>query len=118
MRTPRPQDFAPNTKRVIQPEKLDVADVTPIQPKIILQQEVANSIPVRPVRSENKTEVYPENESVQKREIKRHAFEIYRDQLETLKQMKMKLMMQGNSTSMSEMVRQAIDTFIQDNKST
>ena len=51
-----------------------------------------------------------------KRERKRHPFDIYRDQLEKLQQMKSDYMMKtGEMKSMSEMVREALDTYI-DNK--
>ena len=51
-----------------------------------------------------------------KRERKRHPFDIYRDQLEKLQQMKSEYMMKtGEMKSMSEMVREALDNYI-DNK--
>ena len=51
-----------------------------------------------------------------KRERKRHPFDIYRDQLEKLQQMKSDYMMKtGEMKSMSEMVREALDRYI-DNK--
>ncbi len=49
----------------------------------------------------------------QKRLIKRHAFEIYEDQLETLKKRKAEAMLSGQEKSMSEMVRNAIDRFLE-----
>ena len=57
---------------------------------------------VRPVRTPTK------------REIKRHPFDIFRDQLESLQQLKSNHMMEtGEMKSMSEMVREALDTYIQ-----
>ena len=51
-----------------------------------------------------------------KRERKRHPFDIYQDQLEKLQQMKSDYMMKtGKMKSMSEMVREALDNYI-DNK--
>jgi hypothetical protein len=51
-----------------------------------------------------------------KRERKRHPFDIYRDQLETLKQLKSEHMMKtGEEKSMAEMVREALDTYIHSN---
>jgi len=48
-----------------------------------------------------------------KRERKRHPFDIYRDQLEKLQQMKSEYMMKtGEMKSMSEMVREALDNYI------
>jgi len=52
-----------------------------------------------------------------KRERKRHPFDIYRDQLEKLQQMKSEHMMKtGEMKSMSEMVREALDFFIENNQ--
>ena len=52
-----------------------------------------------------------------KRERKRHPFDIYRDQLEKLQQMKTDYMMKtGEMLSMSEMVREALDDYIHKNK--
>jgi hypothetical protein len=48
-----------------------------------------------------------------KRERKRHPFDIYRDQLEKLQQLKSEYMMKtGEMKSMSEMVRDALDSYI------
>jgi len=63
MRTPRPHDFEPQSKRVIQPEAVDVADVVPLW--------------------------------------------------ESLKRLKMASMLTGELVSMSEMVREALDAFIE-----
>ncbi len=63
---------------------------------------VRNVRTVRPVRSTNK------------REKKRHPFDIYRDQLDALQQLKSEHMMKtGEMKSMAEMVREALDTYIQ-----
>ena len=52
-----------------------------------------------------------------KRERKRHPFDIYRDQLEKLQQMKSDYMMKtGEMKSMSEMVREALDNYIENNQ--
>jgi hypothetical protein len=57
---------------------------------------------VRPVRS------------AVKRERKRHPFDIYRDQLETLVDLKSRYMMEtGEMKSMSEMVREALDKYFE-----
>ena len=50
--------------------------------------------------------------AVEKREIKRHAFEFYRDQLPKLKQLKAEFMIKGTDKSMSAMVREAVDEYI------
>ena len=69
---------------------------------------VRNVREVRDVRDERGVRI------VKKRERKRHPFDIYRDQLEKLQQMKTKHMMStGEMKSMSEMVREALDHYIQ-----
>lgn len=48
-----------------------------------------------------------------KRMMKRHPFEIYADQLESLKDLKARAMRQGEEASMSRMVREALDQYIE-----
>ena len=55
--------------------------------------------PVRPVR-------------VQRRVMTRHAFEIYNDQIDTLRAFSTEDRMKGELGSMSQMVREAIDAYI------
>jgi hypothetical protein len=130
MRTPRPHDYDPKSKRVIQPEAVDVADLSPIKPKAEPAPVDGPEPTVRPVRSERgvraerperpdrdpEGSISPKLPSPKKREIKRHAFEIYRDQLESLKRLKHEVMLMGQLVSMSEMVRSALDQFIQNEK--
>ena len=72
---------------------------------VFFQKENTPEPPVRNVRPVRPTA---------KRERKRHPFEIYRDQLDTLQQLKSDHMMgTGEMKSMSEMVREALDTYIQ-----
>ena len=74
-------------------------------PKESIESEVRSVREVRDVR-----DVRP----FVKRERKRHPFDIYRDQLEKLQQMKSEYMMKtGDMKSMSEMVREALDLFIE-----
>jgi len=77
--------------------------------------------PVRPVRVEQFERVeHPEQpvrlsggvEQSGKREIRRHAFEFYRDQVTSLQLLRFKMMKTGRDTSMSAMVREALDDFI------
>ena len=48
-----------------------------------------------------------------KRATKRHPFDIYTDQLKTLRGLKAKSMMRGELKSMSSMVREAIDDYVE-----
>jgi hypothetical protein len=63
----------------------------------------------RPVRDDYR---YIPSEQPYKREIKRHAFEIYKDQIERLQELKVATMKTGQLRSMSDMVREALDDFI------
>jgi hypothetical protein len=47
-----------------------------------------------------------------KRTLKRHPFDIYADQLESLKELKTQAMRRGEEASMSRMVREALDRYI------
>lgn len=104
-------------------------------PKPVAGQSLADSTtpeknterPVRSVRSERSTgstrgllnqrrvqNDYRPTPSKQpsKREIKRHAFEVYKDQVERLQELKVAAMRTGHLRSMSDMVREALDNFL------
>jgi hypothetical protein len=76
----------------------------------ILVDEAADSAasapPVRDVRG-----VLPVR--LPKRVLKRHPFDIYADQLDRLKELKAQAMRRGEEASMSQMVREALDQFIE-----
>lgn len=113
--------------------ELMALDKKPVQPKPAATQPVSKSTvekdkPVRPVRSERTTgsvrrvrkdrpvrdnHHYVPSKQPYKREIKRHAFEIYKDQIERLQELKVATMKTGQLRSMSDMVREALDQFIQ-----
>ena len=44
--------------------------------------------------------------------LKHHPFDIYIDQLERLKELKLQAMRRGEEASMSRMVREALDQYI------
>jgi hypothetical protein len=72
---------------------------------------------VRPVREVHNVRNVRDVRTPTKRERKRHPFDIYRDQLEKLQQMKVDHMMKaGEMISMSAMVRDALDEYINKNK--
>lgn len=48
-----------------------------------------------------------------KRPLKRHPFDIYADQLERLKALKAQAMRRGEEASMSRMVREALEQYIE-----
>jgi hypothetical protein len=115
--------------------ELMALDKKPDKTKPVADQSLANSTApekktvrpvraVRPVRSTgskrslpNKRRVrndYPNTPSKQpaQREIKRHAFEVYKDQVERLQELKVATMKTGELRSMSDMVREALDNFL------
>ena len=49
-----------------------------------------------------------------KRRTKRYSFEFYEDQLVKLKQLKIQAEMAGESVSLSEMVRLALDAYLRE----
>ena len=65
----------------------------------------------RPVRAER-----PDGDErpvrVVKREVRRHSFEFYRDQLDQLENLKIKYMKAGELKSKSAMVREALDEYL------
>ena len=69
-----------------------VGDVRPVHP-------VPSELPVPPVRPT-------------KRVLKHHPFDIYIDQLERLKELKLQAMRRGEEASMSRMVREALDAYL------
>jgi hypothetical protein len=65
---------------------------------------------VKPVRPYGRTPVLPVRG---RRTMRRHPFEIYDDQYQTLRSISLEEKMQGGLGSMSAMVRDAIDAFIE-----
>ena len=115
MRKPRPQDVDPKYAKASgpRPEKVDMTGVVAIKPKPKTGITNKPESLEKPVRSERP--VVPERAvrvSIKKREIRRHSFEIYRDQVLKLSQLKTEIMMTGELKSMSAMVREAIDTYL------
>ena len=98
---PKPAVAQTNTKCLSSTSKTE----RPVRP----ERNEREAGPVRPVRASPLTDV---SEQPHKREIKRHAFEIYKDQIESLQQLKINTMKMGQHKSMSAMVREALDSFI------
>jgi hypothetical protein len=120
MRRPRIEDYDPNAKLpelaspidgmpVIgkPPQKIKEASPTSLQEKPAIQEEQANQ--ARPERANARTPVRPNG----KRIITRNAFEIYEDQMDTLRKVSREEKMNGKLGSMSAMVREAIDSYLQ-----
>jgi hypothetical protein len=82
-------------------------------------QQNIQSDEILPVR----TDVRPYDRTVNsskieanKRETKRHPFEIYRDQLQELQAIKAHALVDGQNMSLSHMVREAIDMYLKARK--
>ena len=118
MRKPRPQDVDPKYEKLVgpKPEKVDMTGVVAIKPKP-KKESYTKSISEKPERVERpeRSDVPERHVRVQskKREIRRHSFEIYRDQVLKLSQLKTEHMMTGEMKSMSSMVREAIDNYFE-----
>lgn len=68
-------------------------------------------------RTENRSEIRSENRTANlplKRRTKRYSFEFYDDQIDRLKELKVKAEGDGESLSLSEMVRAALDEYLND----
>jgi hypothetical protein len=110
MKQPRTSDFDPNANTKPLKSSMDSfpaiekpGEITPVKTAV---SETPPVLPVRPVRDINLT-------VNGKRKIKsRHPFDIYEDQAESLKQLSIEDRMQGGNGSMSAMVREAIDSYI------
>ncbi|MDP9357878.1 MAG: hypothetical protein M3R02_21850 [Chloroflexota bacterium] len=87
---PAPQDPTPSA---------EIAPVTPPAPPVSAQDVPAPVRPVRPVRP-------------LKRQMIRHPFELYMDQLDRLREVVEEQRQRGEAGSMSKMVRDAIDRFL------
>jgi hypothetical protein len=67
---------------------------------------------VRPERPVRVIQEPGETAKPQRREIRRHSFEIYKDQVTGLQELRVTMMKRGELKSMSAMVREAIDAYL------
>lgn len=123
----------------IKPEKMDLGELPPIEPvrskpksdQLAPTSEPETTVSQSPTkeaqserntdrsseRTELRTEVRSENRSVTlplKRRTKRYSFEFYEDQIVKLKQLKIQAEMDGESITLSDMARIAMDEYLQD----
>ncbi len=124
MKTPRVKDFDPNAK---EPTLKSSLESMPSIEKPTLQKSTHSPI-ISPPLSESREQDISLNQSIQheperanartiqrpngKRIITRNSFEIYEDQMDSLRKIAFKEKMEGKVGSMSAMVREAIDTYI------
>ena len=116
MKTPRVKDFDPDTKVPTLKSSLeDMPAIVKAKPKPqnkssdleknIQPQQPIQSLPERP---NDVTPVRPNG----KRIITRNSFEIYEDQMDSLRKLSYHEKMEGKLGSMSQMVRTAIDEYL------
>ena len=116
MKTPRVTDFDPDAKVPTLKSPLEgmPAIGKPPQPKPKdsptqeAERPVAQPSPAIPERANARTPVRPSG----KRIITRNSFEIYEDQMESLRKLSFQEKMEGKLGSMSHMVREAIDAYL------
>ena len=101
MKTPRIADFDPNAKV---PELR-----SPLEGMPSIQNPRAVSSPVEPERANARTTQRPNGRRI----ITRNSFEIYEDQMESLRKLAFHEKMDGKLGSMSAMVREAIETYVE-----
>ena len=110
MKTPRTSDFDPHARE--RQLKSTMEDLPSIEKPGLPAADPARTLippvlPVRPVRD------VPASATTGRRKIKsRHPFDIYEDQVDTLKELSLEDRMHGGAGSMSAMVREAIDEYI------
>ena len=119
MKTPRVHDFDPDAKIPELGSPLDnLPAIKKPQPQLLPSQttpldnksKIIKPYESPPVRSYARTPV--------RRQMTRYAFEFYQDQVEELRRLSLEEKMQGEKGSMSEMVREAIDAFLEQKKRT
>jgi hypothetical protein len=96
-------------------EKVKPTQAEPHRPEVSEPSERIYR-PVRPERSVRKTQKAVETVKPHKREIRRHSFEIYKDQVGKLHELRVRIMKSGELKSLSAMVREAIDEYLQKQK--
>ena len=106
MKTPRLQDFDPNAPRRLGSPLDNMPAIQKPQPTPVVPQPVTNEVQAQ--QSNART---PERLNG-KRIITRNSFEVYEDQMDTLRELAYHEKRAGKLGSMSAMVREAIDTYL------
>src|SRR4051794_38416398 len=109
MKTPRIDDFQPNAPKLKSSlEHMPVIERSQQGRTATLEREQ----PAEKETPDERTPVRANERTGGMRTIKRHAFEFYQDQLETLKRISLRDQMEGGKGSQSAMVREALDEYI------
>src|SRR5947209_11756869 len=101
MKTPRVHDFDPNAHI---PELR-----SPLEGMPSIHKPQAVQTPLQTERANARTAQRPNG----KRIITRNSFEVYEDQMESLRKLSFQDKMEGKLGSMSAMVREAIETYLE-----
>jgi hypothetical protein len=132
MKTPRLTDFDPNAKAPSLKSSLE--NMPAIQKPHTSQEEVESHTP--PLRNRHEEEAHKPTleETVRpygstpvreydrtpptqnRRKLIRHPFEFFEDQVEELRKLSLQAKLSGKNTSMSEIVRAAIDSYLGEKK--
>ena len=112
MKKPRIEDFDPNTAPPLGSPFDGLPAIERSGPAVATSGGVA--IPPAPQRPEPATPQYrpPYARTPVRRTITRYAFELFQDQIETLRRYSLEEKLLGEKGSMSEMVREAIDAYL------
>jgi hypothetical protein len=90
---------------------------TLVEPERRAEEEPQKQVaPVRPYERTSVREDERTPSPLQRRKLVRHPFEFYEDQVEQLRQLSLQAQLRGEKTSMSEMAREAIDTYLEKKK--
>ena len=122
MKTPRVKDFDPNANVPALKSPLEGMPTIGKPPQPIPQESPVQeaeqsdnqSSQAIPERANARTPVRPSG----KRIITRNSFEIYEDQMESLRKLSFQEKMEGKLGSMSQMMREAIDDYLKKRSST
>jgi hypothetical protein len=129
LRSTRQPPHPPPTKNHHQPDTAEptaalaplpsgTLPTTLVEPEKPSQEEEPNqrAVPVLPYESTPVREYERTPSSQKRRKLIRHPFEFFEDQVEELRQLSLQAQLRGEKTSMSEMVREAIDTYLKEKK--
>ncbi len=110
MKKPQIEDFATSTRAL---DRYNIDNMPSIQPRtarVAERDDARDTSTYSPTRPSMIVQSSPEPE---RGGLRRHSYEVYGDQVKALNQLAHQDKMRGGKGSMSEMVREAIDTYVQ-----
>lgn len=106
------------TPTVASPEPTKKVEVAPREAMEVIEPKPAVKKPTAPRTKPAKPETSPklpfDIPAFRQRIISRASFEIYQDQLQVLRQVSLSAKLSGEQLSISEMVREALDSYLTD----